>query len=152
MLITQDDRFVTPESSEYLKRSLIVTHSVAGLVDSIDFFEPEQHDAARGRFQALGTETRTPHIDNMAVRLNERSMWQGTFDQTYDRAEFMADDLVIDDRRSGVSIGQLHGIDAAIENIQAQDRLFGPTTFEPIVVRGRHLHAHPYPCRIRIRL
>ena len=51
----------------------------------------------------------------------------------------MADDLVIEDRRTGVSIGELHGVDAAIENMQAQDELFGPTTFEPIAVRGEHL-------------
>ena len=143
VLITQDDCFVTPEGNEYRRRCLVVGHSVAGLVDTIEFFEPEQRDAARERFEALGAETRTPHVDNAIVRDLTRAVWREEFDPTFDQmAEMEAQtvaDIVIDDRRRGVSIGVLRGHDEMADNIRAQDELFGPTSYLPIAVRGEHL-------------
>ena len=72
-----------------------------------------------------------------------RGTWRQEFDPTYDaQAELNAQnaaDVVVDDRRRGVSIGVLHGHDEMDENIRAQDDLFGPTTFDPIAVRGERL-------------
>ena len=72
-----------------------------------------------------------------------RAVWREEFDPTFDQmAEMEAQtvaDIVIDDRRRGVSIGVLHGRDEMADNIHAQDELFGPTTYLPIAVRGDHL-------------
>ena len=45
------------------------------------------------------------------------------------------------------SVFQVHGIDAAVENIHAQDGLFGPTMIEPIVAEPR---STPMPMKIAI--
>ena len=129
----------TPDGSRYSWPAWVVWQLAGGLWSRAEIFDLSDEPAARARFEELAAETRTPHIDNAAVRLNQRGVWLGTFDETFDRTESMADDLVIEDRRSGVSIGRLHGIAAAVENIEAQDELFGPTTFEPVAVRGEHL-------------
>jgi ketosteroid isomerase-like protein len=138
-LVTQDDRFVTPEGSEYLKRSLVVAHMVAGLTDHVDFYDPEQHDAARARFEEAGVETRTPHIENAVVRKIARGLWLQQYGEQADSSAEYADDLVLDDRRTGVTLPQLHGADELIEASRAQDELFGPTAIEPVAVRGDRL-------------
>ena len=89
--------------------------------------------------RSSAAETRTPYVDNEVVRRFERYFWLTEFGESIDPVESMAPDLVIEDRRTGVSIGQLRGVDAAIDNMEAQDELFGPTTFAPIAVRGEHL-------------
>ena len=139
VLMTQDDHFVTPEGSEYLKRSLVVTHSVAGLVDRVVCFEPEQHDAARAQFEALGAETRTPYPDNAVVRLLARGTWLSRFVPNHDAFAGLADDLVVRDHRSGVSLPEMHGPDELVAASRAQEDLFGPIEIEPVAVRGDRL-------------
>ena len=139
VLITQDDHFVTPEGSEYLKRSLVITHSIAGLADSLDYFDPEQHEAARARFAELGNETRTPYIDNAVIRLLARGTWLEKYDPAHDHAADFAVDISFEDRRSGVSLPQMDGVDPVVANIAALNEVLGPTDFEPVAVRGDHL-------------
>jgi hypothetical protein len=110
----------------------------------IDWYDLDDVDAARARFEELAAaDPRTPHVDNAVVRKLVAGSWQQAFDPSYDpQAELdtqNAADVVVDDRRRGVSIGVLHGTDAMEQNIRAQDGLFGPTTFEPIAVRGERL-------------
>ena len=129
------------------ERSTSSTGSPAGwpgkCID-IDWYDLDDVDAARARFEELGAaDPRTPHVDNAVVRSLSRGTWRQEFDPTYDaQAELNAQnaaDVVVDDRRRGVSIGVLHGHDEMDENIRAQDDLFGPTTFDPIAVRGERL-------------
>ena len=134
-----ESRGVDEHGTAVLYEMYWVSRFVAGKIRWNAWYDLDDEAAARSRFEELAAESRTPHVDNAVVRLLARNLWRGTFDETCDPTESMADDLVIDDRRSGVSIGQLRGIDAAVENIAAQDDLFGPTTFEPLAVRGDHL-------------
>jgi class 3 adenylate cyclase len=121
-----------------------VARWVAGKMHDIDWYDLDDVDAARARFEELAAaDSRTPHVDNAVVRKLATGAWRQAFDPTYDsQAELEAQnaaDVVVDDRRRGVSIGVLHGHDEMDENIRAQDGLFGPTTFEPVAVRGDRL-------------
>ena len=74
---------------------------------------------------------RPPDLDNTPLRM---LMGGGTVDQ----AAF-ADDLVVDDRRAGVSLPLLHGPEEVIEASRVQDDLFGPTVIEAVATRGDRL-------------
>jgi hypothetical protein len=135
---------IGPDGSEALYEFLWVTRWCAGRMLTIDWYDLADRDPARARFEELATaDPRIPHVDNAVVRKLVAGAWQQAFDPTYDpQAELAAQtaaDVVIDDRRRGVSIGVLHGHHEMDENIRAQDGLFGPTAFEPIAVRGERL-------------
>jgi hypothetical protein len=76
---------------------------------------------------------RPPYLDNAASRLLSAGDSGAA-----DIANF-ADDVTIDDRRVGVSLGELHGAEAAIRTSETMDELFGPTEIEPIAIRGDRL-------------
>src|SRR5262249_30090110 len=121
-----------------------ITRWCAGQMLAIDWYDPADRDAARERFEELAdADPRTPHVDNAVVRKLVAGSWQQLFDPLHDQqAEFDAQnapEVVVDDRRRGVSIGVLHGRDEMKHNMHAQDDLFGPTAFEPIAVRGERL-------------
>ena len=129
-----------------------MTHSVAGLADSIDYFEPEQHEAARARFEELGAETRTPYVDNAVVRLLARGTWLRRFVPDHDAFAGLAEDLVVVDNRSGVSLPDLHGADELVQASREQEELFGPIEIEPVAVRGDRLALRAHPRRRAVRL
>ena len=120
-----------------------VAYFVAGRMQFTAWYDPNDAVAAQEKFEELAAETRTPHVDNAVVRELVRGEWRQEFDPSFDVATEMeagtAADIVIDDRRRGVSVGVLRGREEMHDNVRAQDELFGPTTFEPIAVRGDHL-------------
>jgi hypothetical protein len=133
-----------PDGTEVLYEFHSVIRWCAGKMLDIDWFDPSDRDAARACFEELAAaDPRTPNVDNAVVRKLVAGTWKQVFDPTHDpHAEFGAQnaaDVVVVDRRRGVSIGVLHGHDEMQQNMRAQDDLFGPTTFEPIAVRGERL-------------
>jgi hypothetical protein len=133
-----------PDGAEVLYEFHSVIRWCAGKMLDIDWYDPADGETARARFDELAAaDPRTPHVDNAVVRKLVAGAWRQAFDPSYElQAELEAQnsaDVVVEDRRRGVSIGVLHGHDEMDENVRAQDGLFGPTTFEPIAVRGDHL-------------
>ena len=134
LLGIQQSHYVTEHESRYEEGALVL-----GDFDSsyrcrrIELFAEEDFDAALARLDELGgaDPTRPTYLDNSVLRL---IMVGGTVDP----AGF-ADDLVVDDRRSGVSLPQLHGSEEAVQASQAQEALFGPTEMEPVATRGDRL-------------
>ena len=73
---------------------------------------------------------RPADLDNAALRM----IMAGGAPETA-----FADDVVIDDRRTGVSLPQLQGSEAAVRVSRAQNEIFGPTVMEPVAARGDRL-------------
>ena len=115
---------------------------ICWVADAHGVLRSDDHTCAV-RYEELASDQRTPDADNAVIRLLVRDEWCRDHDPTYDAAARFdaanASDVVIDDRRRVVSIGTLHGTGAMLDNMQAQDELFGPTTFEPVAVRGECL-------------
>ena len=138
-----DSRGVDAYGTAVLYEMHWVARFVAGRIVFTAWYDVDDHTAAWAKFEELAAETRTPHVDNAVVREVVRGVWRQEFDPSFDAVAEMeagtAADVVIDDRRRGVSIGVLRGREEMHDNVRAQDELFGPTTFEPIAVRGDHL-------------
>ena len=102
-------------------------------VSRMETFAEGDFDLALARLDELGAadQTRPPYLDNAVMRAITVG---GMAD-----AAVVADDLVVDDRRSGVSLPELHGAEELVEASRAQEELFGPTVIEPVAVRGDRL-------------
>ena len=128
----------TPEGNEYEWSFLVIWHLVAGKWARLEMFDLDDYDAAHARFEELGAAGPSLAIDNAALRALVRGNWLVEF-EGHDIAAAMADDLVVDDRRRGVSLPELHGAEEVAHASRIQEELFGRTTMEPVAVRGERL-------------
>src|SRR5204863_9695648 len=84
-LTTVRDRATNAEGNEYEWEHFVVQQFVAGLVRRAELFSLDGYAEARACFDALANESRTPHVDNTAVRVVGRNTWRGLFEPGHDR-------------------------------------------------------------------
>jgi len=128
----------TPEGFAYDWEQIAVGQSAAGLIRRIELFPVEQALAARTRFEQLGREVLTPHVDSRMVRLLARLSWLIQVDPANPPA-FYRSDTVLDDRRAGVNAGEVVGAERVRQAIVTGTELFGALVMEPRAVRGDRL-------------
>jgi class 3 adenylate cyclase/tetratricopeptide (TPR) repeat protein len=133
------DRATNAEGNEYEWEHFVIQQFVAGLVRCAELFPLDAYADARARFDALANESRTPHLDNTAMRVMARSNWRGLFEPDYDRLSSYRPDCVLVDRRRNVNAGELAGREDVAGSIQSGIDVFGALVTEPIAVRGEQL-------------
>ena len=134
VLISQLQTSITQEGSQYERHEVVVTvFDESNQVVRQEWYPIERYADARARLEELGAPpTWPPYLDNTACRLI-------TSGSDTDISADISADVIIDDRRRGVSLPPLHGADAFIENTQIQEEMFGPTALEPVATRGDRL-------------
>jgi hypothetical protein len=65
----------TPEGNRYSSLYYAVGQSVAGRSTYLELFDLDQRAEAHARFEEFAAETRTPDVDNLAVRSAVRGVW-----------------------------------------------------------------------------
>jgi class 3 adenylate cyclase/type II secretory pathway predicted ATPase ExeA/ketosteroid isomerase-like protein len=131
----------TPDGGEMAWPTWSVGRGIGGRVASVEVFDIEDEQAARGRFAELAREDpRTPYPDNAAVRTMQRGAWLFSFGgDRADRRAFIADDIVHLDRRSVVRAPGGQGAETFMGGVAAAAEVFGRVALEPIAVRGDRL-------------
>ena len=80
--------------------------------------------------------SRTPHVDNDAVWVNERLSWFGVRGDFDGARALLAPDLLAIDRRPGVAAPDMVGPDARLTNLATVAEVFDRIDSDPIAVRG----------------
>jgi hypothetical protein len=105
----------------------------------IDWFDLDDVDAARARFEELADAPPSAGLDNACVRALERLEWVSTFGDAAGAPDPLAPDVVEVDHRSGVGRGsRIEGRDALVANFVEFRRNLGLRTLrrEWLAVRG----------------
>ena len=138
VILTNAEAFgATREGNDYAWSYRMVAAWVGGRISRFDLFDVADEEAARSRFEVLAeADPRTPALDNDVVRFLARGTWLHRFEPTHDPFSGLADDLIVSDHRSGVTLPDLHGAAELVEASRAQEDLFGPIEIEPVAVRG----------------
>jgi class 3 adenylate cyclase/tetratricopeptide (TPR) repeat protein len=106
-----------------------------GKVARTEWFALDDFDAALARLDELGASVPTwpSHLDNTVLRL---VMGGDTTDAGY---AYYSEDVIVEDRRHGVSAPLLRGSEAVRANTRAVAEIIGPTTLEPVATRGERI-------------
>ncbi|OBF93265.1 hypothetical protein A5791_12825 [Mycobacterium sp. 852002-51163_SCH5372311] len=114
-------------------------------INRCEVFEDADLDAALARFEKLQSEA--PRPENAATQVAERLRANFAARDWAARAELLAEECSIDDRRRTVNAGNLHGRDADIANMRAiADLGVANIALKTIATRGERLAL----CRARM--
>jgi class 3 adenylate cyclase/ketosteroid isomerase-like protein len=118
-----------------------VARWVAGEMHDIDWYDLDDVDAARARFEELAAAPPRADLDNACVRVCERGEWLAEFGFVAEAVDTIAPEIVAIDHRSGTGKGlRIEGRDPYLENQIAVRRLFPPgPSSEWLAVRGERL-------------
>ena len=119
-----------------------VARWVAGRMHDIDWYDLDDVDAARARFEELAAAPPPAELDNACVGALARVEWLASSGHLAELVDGIAPDVVTVDHRSGVGRGfRIEGRDAFLENqIELRSSLgFSAPRLEWLAVRGgRH--------------
>ena len=131
-----------PDGGQFTWSHWVVWHRVAGLWARLEMFDLDDEIAARARFEELAGTARSAagprEPENQLTRTWPELLTRvGRGDP--DAANLVADDVVIRDRRAGVSAGTIAGRDAFIANAGAHFDVFKHLRPTVLAVRGDRL-------------
>ncbi|WP_442387489.1 BTAD domain-containing putative transcriptional regulator [Mycobacterium sp.] len=116
-VFTQMPRATSQEGFEAEWREIVVATVEGDSLSRCEIFDEAEFDAALARFDELHPQAR--RLENAATQVAERLRANFAARDWTARAELLADDCSVDDRRRVVNAGNQHGRDADIANMRA---------------------------------
>jgi hypothetical protein len=143
-LLTTEFTGSSADGSDYEWGALTALRTRAGVTAIVDFYDADDWDSARARFDELAAQPTDPTVpDNSIVRTLVRAHWLAELDRGPERSRYLRamwhDDAVAVDHRTLFAGETVRGRDAVNETILHTRGVFERFVEVPIAVRGDRL-------------